>query len=108
MIKARISKKVHDNLPLSENEKTYLNHWRTGTLQKNPCKATKRSIGSLPQADKDILKKISSASFEGCMEFPLNDLILEFSQFFDEKFIQEVRNNKKKLKFSKQPFLAFS
>ena len=28
------------------------------------------------------------------MEFPLNDLILEFSQFFDEKFIQEVRNNK--------------
>jgi len=53
-------------------------------------KATKRSIGSLQQSDKEILAKITCASFAGSVEFPLSDLILEFSLFFDEKFVNEV------------------
>jgi len=86
----RILKKIHDNLALSTNEAIYLKKWQKNKLPKQSRKVTKRSMGSLSDADKTLIQKGNSVNFINCEDYPLNDFILEFSLFFDEKFLQEV------------------
>ena len=90
LIKLRILKKLHDSSALSQNEQIYLKKWQKGKLPKEARKVTKRSLGSLSEADKVLIEAGNSVSFRNCHEYPLNDFIMEFSLFFDEKFLQEV------------------
>ena len=86
----RLIKKIHENIPLSSNEQLYLKGWKNSTLPSKSLKVTKRSIRSLQETDKTLISKTNQASLSNCQDFPLSDFILEFSLFFNDKFLEDV------------------
>lgn len=48
-------------------------------------------MGSLQAFDRDLIEKNQFVSIEKCLEFPLSDFIMEFSLFFNDKFLEQVK-----------------
>lgn len=90
LIKLRIIKKIHENIALSPKEKTYLNKWVTSSLPKKHKETTKRSLNSLSKQDKHLIQKTNYFTIDSYGAYPLNDFIFEFSQFFDDRFLEYV------------------
>ena len=54
-------------------------------------------MGVISEKDKNIFKSFNYVDVEVMNDFPLSDLILEFSMLFNEKLVQTVRKEKKYL-----------
>lgn len=89
LIKLRIVKKIYDGLELNKNEQTYLEKWKKNEIPRS-YRITKRALKSLQKEDKDLLESKNNISIHTSREYPLSEFILEFSQFFDDKFVEIV------------------
>mmetsp|Transcript_36750 Transcript_36750/g.44952 ORF Transcript_36750/g.44952 Transcript_36750/m.44952 type:complete len:473 (+) Transcript_36750:201-1619(+) len=102
-IKARISYKVHSNVELSENEKSYLEAWMkesqsTGTLLSDadvlvPAKPSKLSLAdALSPEDFYALNSLSRVdiSYPERDQIALNDLVLELALLVDTDTVRQV------------------
>lgn len=91
-------KKIYEGEKLSEIEAEYLNFWKDNCQKGIPDiidkKPTKRKVGAISENDKNIFKSFNYVDIEVMKEFPLSDLIFEFSFLFNEKLVHTVKIKK--------------
>ncbi|KRX10428.1 hypothetical protein PPERSA_10527 [Pseudocohnilembus persalinus] len=88
LIKTRILYKLQNEIKLSQNETKYAQAWSQGKLQDNEF--TYRSIKTLSEKDQNTLKQLKFSDLTQFEDFPLSDIILEFSQLFNSNLIKDI------------------
>lgn len=100
LIKTKILHKLHEDRPLTSNEKAYLKRWnkelKSGKyLSLRDCMVpndhSHKTLGSLTSSDKQHLHSLELVDTSGLESYALNDIIVELNHFLDTKTIQVVQ-----------------
>ena len=100
LIKTKILHKLHEDRPLTSNEKAYLKRWneelKSGKyLSVRDCMVpndhSQKTLGALSSSDKQHLHSLALVDTSGLDAYALNDVVLELNHFLDTKTIQTVQ-----------------
>jgi hypothetical protein len=100
IIKTKILHKLHEDLPLSENEEKYLKQWNE---QVKTCKFSNlntcmipsyyshKSLKDISKSDVSNFNSLPLVNLENLQNYSLNDIVLELNHFIDNKTIQNLQ-----------------
>ena len=99
IIKSKIISKLHENKPLTENEKKYIKIWNEKLKNSRyndlnnwmvPNDPSHIKIGDLNQTDIQNINNVKYVDVTGLNDYAVNDIILELNHFLDDKTIKEI------------------
>lgn len=99
LIKTKIISKLHENKPLTENEKKYIKLWneKLNTSRFSdlnnwmvPNNHSELKIKDLNQADKQSINNVKFVDINGLNDFAVNDIVLELNHFLDGKTLRDI------------------